>query len=385
MTRPGRRTGAALALTAGLLAAGCGAAAPASPAAGAAGASAPSAPAAPLTTASGSWAVMPMAGPGGQQPVSWQLFTRPAGAASWKLATPAGVDDSGGLVVVGAGGRSLVVAQRPSQALTFTPLTATVDGGAAWAPANPLDGGIADVPDALAAAPGTGQMLALLGNGAVRSAPAGAASWTAFTSERSLAATPAGRRCGLQRVTGLAYTLSGTPVLAGDCSRPGVAGIFAYAHGSWQAAGPALPAALTRQPVSVLRITLTAPRIAALLTAGDGRSASLLAAWSADDGSHWAVSRPLVPGRAGLASASFGAGSTVVVTLTGGRAAAVGAGSGWRFLPALPPGTATVSPVGAGLLDALAVQRSRLTVWQLKPAALTWTEQQSLTVPVQSG
>ena len=47
----------------------------------------------------------------------WQLFARPAGSTRWKLATPPGIADNGGLVVADAGGRSLITAFRPSQYL----------------------------------------------------------------------------------------------------------------------------------------------------------------------------------------------------------------------------------------------------------------------------
>jgi hypothetical protein len=87
------------------------------------------------------------------------LFVRPAGSTQWKLVTPPGAADNGGLVVADAGGQSLITGFRPSQYLTYTPLTATRDGGQVWAPAGPLDAAVANIPDALAIAPGTGQLL----------------------------------------------------------------------------------------------------------------------------------------------------------------------------------------------------------------------------------
>ena len=41
--------------------------------------------------------------------------------------------------------------------------------------------------------------------------------------------------------------------------RPGVAGVFADAGGTWQAAGPPLPAGLGGDQVQVLGLTETAP------------------------------------------------------------------------------------------------------------------------------
>lgn len=45
---------------------------------------------------------------------------------------------------------------RASQYLTFTPLTLTRNAGQAWSSTGPFDGALANVPDALAAAPATG-------------------------------------------------------------------------------------------------------------------------------------------------------------------------------------------------------------------------------------
>ncbi len=70
--------------------------------------------------------------------------------------------DNGGLVVAAGGGQSVITAFRPSQYLTFTPLTRTTDGGQAWSSLGPLDAAPANVPDALTAAPRTARLLALL-------------------------------------------------------------------------------------------------------------------------------------------------------------------------------------------------------------------------------
>ena len=77
---------------------------------------------------------------------SWPPRLGPPTTAAWSSA------DAGG---------SLITGFRPSQYLTYTPLTLTRNAGQAWSSAGPLDGALADVPDALAAAPGTGNLLAL--------------------------------------------------------------------------------------------------------------------------------------------------------------------------------------------------------------------------------
>ena len=385
MSRPARPA-AALALAVAALLAGCGSPAPAAPG--------PAAEAPPggapflatsTVTAAGTWAVAVMGGPVAEENNFWQLFARPAGTSRWKLVTPPGTADNGGLVLASAGG-SLITGFRPSQYLTYTPLTITRNAGRAWSSTGPLDGAVADVPDALAAASATGHLLALTADGTAELAAPGYTSWTTLATQRSLAATAPGRRCGLQDLTAAAFAPPATPLLGGTCSHPGTAGIFASTGGTWHAAGPALPAALASQPVQVLRLTSTARGTVALLAAGTGPATTLLAAWSPGSGGHWALSPPLRLNGATLSSASFGPGDTAAIVLNGNRGETVaGPGTSWRALPALPPGTATLAPGPAGGFTALAAGRTTMTIWQLAPGSAAWAKEQAINVPIQFG
>ena len=338
-----------------------------------------------LDTAAGTWAAVVMGGPAAQYNAFWQLFIRPAGSTRWRLVTPPGTADNGGLVLAGGSGSALVTGFRPSQDLTFSPLIQTGNGGQAWSSLDPLDAALASSPDALAVNPAGGQLLALLTGGTVQAAAPGATTWHTLASPRALAATPAGQRCGLTALTAATYTPAGIPVLAGTCARPGTAGIFAAGDGTWQAAGPVIPAALAGQPITVARLTRAGQGISALLTAGSGPGASLLAAWSAD-GSHWTVSPPLALHGATVTSASFGPGGTTAIITTGrhGQSIAPG-GSSWLPLPALPSGTAALAPGSGGTTDALAVHGGTLTVWQHGPGDATWTTIQVINVPIPYG
>ena len=383
MSGPGRRLAAtAVLLPAVMLAAGC---------AGAPATTAPATQAAPpapslnttLDTTAGTWAAVVMGGSAAQENNFWQLFIRPAGSTRWKLVTPPGTADNGGLVLAG-GGPALVTGFRPSQDLTFSPLIQTSDGGQAWSSLNPLDAALASAPDALAARPGSGQLLALLAGGAVQEAAPGNATWTALASQQALAATPAGRRCGLQALTAAAFTPSGSPVLAGPCTQPGTAGIFTAVNGTWQAAGPTLPVALAGQDITVSRLTRTAQGLTALLAAGTGPGASLLAAWSADG--HWTLSPPLPLHGSTLTSASFGPGGTAAIITSANRGhITTSAGSSWQPLPPLPPGTATLAPGPGGTADALAARGGTLTVWQYAPGGTAWAKIQVINVPIPYG
>ena len=345
-----------------VLAAGCGTKAAANPGP----APIPAAP--PLATsfssAGAGRAIVEMGGPAAQQDNFWELFVRPAGAARWRLATPAGVADNGGLDVAGTGG-SLVTGFRPSQDLSFSPLATSGDGGTSWSPAGPVTPGLADAPDALASGAG-GRVIALTGGGTAELGTGGGTTWTRLASAAALAATPAGKACGVGGLTAVAFGGSGVPMLAANCSRTGIAGLFADRGGSWQAAGPAVPGSLAGEEIDVVRLTAAGGGVVALLRAGSGADTSLMAAWPDGSGRAWTLSAPLRIGTAPLRATSFGPGKTAGVILNGGHGATLaGPGSSWRVLPALPAWAAALALGPGGTVDALTAHASTFADWRL--------------------
>jgi len=338
-----------------------------------------------LVTTTGTWAVAVMGGSAAEHNNFWQLFVRPAATGKWRLATPPGVASNGGLVLASPGAGSVVAGFRPSQDLSYSPLATSHDNGTAWTPGL-LDAALANVPDALAAAPGGSHLLALLASGqAELSGPRGAG-WAKLATRQTLAASPAGRTCGLGSPTAAAFSPSGVPLLAGSCTHPGTVGIFGHASGTWRLAGPTLPATYAHQDISVLRLTTTAGTTTALLAAGTGSAAHLLAAFSTGGGNHWALSPPLQLRGAKVTSASSGPGGTVAVVLTGNLAQEItGPAGAWRPLPALPPGTATLAPGPAGGWDALAVHGAKLAIWRLPRGGAAWAATQTINVPIVFG
>ncbi len=373
----------AAALAAVLAVAGCGSSTPGQHRRAAATATGVSLNAA-TGTASGTWATVVMGGLAAREENFWQVFVRQPGAATWRLVTPPGTADNGGLVLSAGTGQAAVTAFRPSQLLSFTPLIATTDDGRAWSALGPLDAALANEPGALASQPGTGRMLAITTKGTVQQASASSDNWQRVTTAGALARTPAGRRCGLTVLTAAAYTPSGM-LLGGSCSKTGAVGLFSRAGGSWQATGPAWPAAISGQPVSVLRLAATGSQVTAVLQAGHGRSASVLGAWLTSHGS-WLLSRPLPLNGAAVSSASLGpAGALAIATTTGGAAVIGSAGGSWQALPRLPAGTATVAVSAGGGVQALAVHRSTLQVFQPTAGRKSWAPVQKITVPIQYG
>ena len=314
-----------------------------------------------LVTAQGTWAIAVMGGSAASENNFWQLFVRPAGAGTWRLVTPPAVADNGGLVAAG-GAASLLIGFRPSQGLTFSPLAASASTGKDWT-AGLLDARLANSPDALAIA-ANGQELALLTDDTIDESTDAGSTWTPLP-------TLTGQGCGDVTVNAVAFWTNETPVAAGTCSRPGVAGVFRDTAGTWEQDGPLLPAAFARDQVRVLRLSGTAM----LLQAGP----ALLATWWSGTG--WA--RPVaLPLASGVRASGFGANGSAWVLLGDGHAEAIsGPGGTWQELPTVPAGTAVLAPGAA--YEALAVAGSKLAVWELTGGA--WTKVQSITVPINYG
>ena len=245
-------------------------------------AGAPAAPAAQplsltmsLATPAATWAVVRTGGreAGGK---FWQLLVRPQASSTWRLVTPPGVADDGGLAIATEGSSGLVVGFLPSQLLKFTPRAITTDGGAHWSQGL-LPASLTPSPGALAALPDS-RLLAATSKGVEESARA-ATGWSLLVSLRTLAATPAGRECGLVRLTAVAAVSSGAVLAGGQCARRGIAVVFEQAAGGWQSATLKLTKALGRQPAEVVRLTGAAPSAPSVLLAiGAGKAQTLLAA-----------------------------------------------------------------------------------------------------------
>ena len=382
MTRPGWQV--SLLAAALIMAAGCGSQD------GQAGTAASPAPlplpslAISVGSSTASWATLEMGGSASQHNNFWQLFVRPAASARWGLVTPPGMATNGGFILAGPAGRSITAAFRPSQNITYSPLTSTTDDGAHWATGQ-VAAGLADVPDALAAGPGGSTLIGLV-PGAVELSQSGVSGWARLATLRSLAAAAPGRACQLTGFTAAAFSPAGMPQVAGSCARDGVAGIFSYTDGAWRAAGPALPASLAGQPVTVLRLSTTAGYETALLAVGSKAATTVLAAWTRGGSGRWALSPVLPTQGRHVQSASFGPGGTVGLVLSGRRGATLsGPGASWQQLTTLPVGTQTLVLGSGPGTEALAVHRSIMTVWARVPASAGWTRKQVINVPISYG
>jgi hypothetical protein len=114
--------------------------------------------------------------------------------------------------------------------------------------------------------------------------PAAAGQWSRLTTLAALAASAPGRSCGLVALNAVSFGRNDIPMAAGSCLRRGVAGVFAESGGTWQAAGPALPAGFGGDQVQVLGLAAMSGGAVALLLAGKDLLAAVwrlaAAAWA---------------------------------------------------------------------------------------------------------
>ena len=296
---------------------------------------------------------------------------------------PAGTADNGGLVLSAGNGQTAVAAFRPSQLLTYTPLISTADDGRSWSALSPLGAALASAPAALAVQPGTGRMLVVTARGVVEQADAGSSNWQRVTSSRALASTPAGRRCGLTGLTAAAYGGSGI-LVGGSCSDTAAVGLFTETDGSWQAAGRRCQHARRTARLGAQARGQRQP--GRRPAAGRQRAACQRRRGLARQPPAVGSLQPVRLGGAAVASTALGPGGAVAIATTAGGGDLVDkTGGSWQSLPRIPAGTATLAVGSDGGVQALAVSRSTLSVWQRAAGGQVWTRLQVLKVPIQYG
>jgi hypothetical protein len=277
----------------------------------------------------------------------------------------------------------VTVGFEPSKELQFSPLAQSTNRGAIWTP-GVLPGGLAAVPDALAATGGH-QYLALLRGGKVVSNGGDLINWATAVSTRDLIADKAG--CKVEGLSAVAFGATGDDVVGAACAHGTESGIFDLVNGNWRSVGPTIPVS-TAGPSQVLRLVDTPAGVTALVSAGEGSARMLFALWSADGLKSWSVSAPISLGGESLTSTGVTAsGGLVIATKSadGTRSASAISPSGdqWQELASPPTGTSAVVATPSGGFDALIAKRSTLDVDALGSGG--WHHIQALAVPIQYG
>jgi hypothetical protein len=329
-------------------------------------------------------------------PAFWEVFARAGNSGSWKLVTPPGVADNGGLVASADGAQSLTVAVRPTQDLVFSPLAVTANGGATWSTGGPIDAAVADSPDAFAAS--GDRLVALLSDGTIETSADAGATWSTLAKPGAIASSPAANGCGdAVRVKSISFGMTSTEVLAGGtCGTGGTGAVFSYSPANgWQRLSLPMSGQVVRL-ISGLTLVQGKSGIAALWR-GAGRYAYAPPSGTAQPGTpqaastKWVESSPL-PVSGPVTASGMLQTAEAWVLLPGGRAATVSALAAttgqslpWQLLPLVPAHTSVLASGPDDSVDALAVSGATLTVWRLAKASTVWSEVQTIKVPIQYG
>lgn len=381
------------------------------------------------TNGAGTWAVVAMGHLHQVRNTFWQVFFRPAGKVRWTLVTPPGVASNGGFAAAAtdvSNGPGVVTAGfEPSRKLEYSPIARTSNDGKSWV-AGTLPSALLPVADAVVTAPG-GTVFALVraGGGTLLRSKGSLTSWVTVARRGAFSAALAARSCGVATLTAVAAPAAGGPSveLGTSCTKEGVVGLFHRSRsGEWASTSVRVPGS-ARDELTVVRLECGARGTSALVEArrsNGAKGASLVALWRSGPTASWTTSSPMPLHGSVLSTATFGRGSFLVVTGRGVHAGNLlwsgGPGTSWRSLGAPPAGTqavsagpgaapAAASPAasasssggsaassssqdgasGPGVLSALAVSGSVVTVWQ-RSAAGAWTRTaQRLRIPIEYG
>lgn len=339
-----------------------------------------------IGTIADDWAVVPVSA----DPAFWEVFARAGNSGSWKLVTPPGVADNGGLVASAGGAKSLTIAVRPSQDLVFSPLAETANGGTTWSTGGPINAAVAESPDALAAV--GSDLAALLSDGTIETSSDAGATWSTLAQPGAIAASPAAKGCrGAVRVTSLSFWITGSQVLAGGtCGTSGTTAVFSHSPGTgWQRLNLPVSGQLVRL-TGGMALVQGKSGLTALWRGTGWYAYAPLSGTPQPVPTNWGESAPLPVADGIIASGTLQIGGAWVL-LPGGRAATVSltgttpGGQQWVLLPPVPADTAVLASGPDGATDALAVSGTTLTVWRLAPEGAAWSKVQTIKVPIQSG
>ncbi len=237
------------------------------------------------------YTAIPMGDLGDPANTFWQLFALSGGTSRWRLETPTGVADNGGLVIEGGAPSALTVAFRPSNDLKFTPI-AVLGAGSSWSSAGLIPAGLVAAPDAFVGSAKTSYAAVSEGGGAVWRSKSGGTEWAPIGSARSLTAIASGS-CRVVGVRALA-TNSGLPLYTGaTCASGDRAGIFEFSDSSWRAVGPKLGALGRHASRAVLTLAASSGSLSAVVATSTSSKTDLLIAHSTSAGASWSTSPTL--------------------------------------------------------------------------------------------
>jgi hypothetical protein len=343
-----------------------------------------------LTNTQGAFAAVAMGHLNQPLNTFWQLFFQPAGTSKWTLVTPPGVASNGGLVIATSQDHALLAGFRPTNFLTYSPVSMTDNEGRAWS-VGALPGGLLGRTDALGMS-GSGELAALIDDPKpeVVTSDGSLSDWAPLISQERLSSTTSGARCGIEDLTSVTFNNAGDVIVGATCAHPGVVGIFENTGSSWHLLGPSLSPSLSRDNIEVINFSQERGVMTALLATHGPSRTSLVGAWQLA-GTRWGTSPPFVLRHSTTVTSTGpdGRGGFFVLTSNGSLRPSLellgGPGTAWDQLPLTPRGTATVVFSATGSIESLTANGDSFQSWILNAHAKVWDATQSILVPILYG
>jgi hypothetical protein len=168
-------------------------------------------------------------------------------------------------------------------------------------------------------------------------------------------------------------------------------GIFEKTRGRWEFSGPHISGGSDSTISTVLRLVMTGSGVSSLLTIDDSGHTNIVAAWRGDGSGPWTVSPDLaIHSSERIVSTAINQGGGFLVETarpTGStRLSEIASpAADWQMLPSPPVRTKAVAAGPAGVVEALSVSNSKLTIWALSDPSDTWHKIQTVIVPIAYG
>jgi len=299
--------------------------------------------------------------------------------------TPPGIADNGGLFIAPGTGDEVLVGFGASQALSFSPLALSTDGGIHWSPGG-LQQALVTVPSAVALG-ATGTAFALVKSGGQERVLRRGRSLTSWSSELSQKTFATTAPSCVPSAVGVGA--SNQAVVGSSCDTAGTIGLFEEHGGRWGAIAARPKMTLAAALVQVLAIEHSGTSIAALVALRSRSNTVLVVAYPGVNAT-WQLSKPLALGKGSTIAATGGGagrGVFILIRTTHGEFAATNSApnDGWRRLAALPSSTTSIAIEPSGAVDAFVVRTATLTIWRELPNAGAFQEVQRIVVPIQYG
>ena len=313
----------------------------------------------------------------------FQSFTSVNGGA-WKLSTPKGSGTNGGIVVASPARGALAIRQFDQSHVSAV---SAVIGGEQVTLGGRIIAALAPSPSALATQGSS--VFFVTANGSLEELSPTAQLAKVITTQRQIAASAAGRRCGVQAITAVAVNSAGQIALGARCGNGGTNTVFVKDGSSWWLGktGMTSPNAVMRLDASgnnfiaLVRTAGSSPSLRSLVVRYPGAMSSPSSSWSPRIDLMYGVLRSSVPnGHGGYCVLVKHSTKVSATDLTPGLAVR----SLGEPLPSSAQGIVATTRGGSRVVEVLTVTGGRAS-FLVQGTQSTWRTVQSIKVAIPYG